>query len=146
MPFDPDQPATDTPISAAAMRAQLNGLKELIDAIPAGPPGPEGPPGPQGPAFAATVVDAVITLPSGSPAAVSTSFDGSAVHFTFQIPAGLQGDTGSPGEVSQAALDGAIADTALNPSGVADLSLGSGDPVIQAIEAKINELLGVLRR
>jgi len=54
----------------------------------------------------------------------------------IQIPAGQQGDTGAAGEVSQAALDGAIARTAQNLASVADLGLGSSDPVFQAIEAK----------
>ena len=43
--FDPTKPTNGSPNSSAEMRAQLNGLKALIDAIPAGPPGPEGPPG-----------------------------------------------------------------------------------------------------
>lgn len=46
--FDPTKPADHSPNSAAEMRAQLNGLKALIDAVPAGPAGPAGPPGSQG--------------------------------------------------------------------------------------------------
>ena len=42
MPFDPTQPADDTPVSAPAMRDQLNALNEAIAAVPAGPPGPPG--------------------------------------------------------------------------------------------------------
>ncbi len=45
MPFDPTYPPTNALIESAPLRAQFNGLKDLIDAIPAGPPGPEGPPG-----------------------------------------------------------------------------------------------------
>ena len=35
MPFDPTKPANGTPQSATEMRAQLNGLKALIDAAQA---------------------------------------------------------------------------------------------------------------
>ena len=42
MPFDPTLPAFGSPDSSAEMRAQLNGLKDLINAIPDGPPGPPG--------------------------------------------------------------------------------------------------------
>ena len=51
MPFDPTKPAFGSPDSSAEMRAQLNGIKDLIDAVPAGPqgnPGPQGPPGVDG--------------------------------------------------------------------------------------------------
>ena len=33
MPFDPALPQENTPVDAAQMRSQLNGLKALIDAI-----------------------------------------------------------------------------------------------------------------
>ena len=45
MPFDPSLPQENTEIDAAQMRAQLTGLKALIDAVPAGPPGAPGAPG-----------------------------------------------------------------------------------------------------
>ena len=48
MPFDPTKPQEHTLEDAAEMRAQFNGLKELIDAIPAGPPGPAGADGKDG--------------------------------------------------------------------------------------------------
>lgn len=48
MPFDPTLPIEGTPLDAAQMRDQLNGLADLIDEIPAGPEGPPGPTGPQG--------------------------------------------------------------------------------------------------
>jgi hypothetical protein len=35
MPFDPTKPVENSPLDAAEMRAQLNGLKDLIDARPA---------------------------------------------------------------------------------------------------------------
>ncbi len=34
MPYDPTKPANNTPLDAAEMRAQLAGLKTLIDARP----------------------------------------------------------------------------------------------------------------
>jgi hypothetical protein len=42
MPFDPSKPENDSPLVSAEMRAQLTGLKDLIDAVPAGPQGPPG--------------------------------------------------------------------------------------------------------
>lgn len=40
MAFDPNRPTEHSLADAGELRAQLNGLKELIDAVPAGPPGP----------------------------------------------------------------------------------------------------------
>ena len=34
MPFDPTKPANNSPLSSAEVRAQLTGLKSLIDACP----------------------------------------------------------------------------------------------------------------
>jgi hypothetical protein len=51
------------------------------------------------------------------------------VHFTFGIPAGADG---APGEVTTAALDAAIATTALNPSGISPYPGTFSDPVTQA--------------
>ena len=42
MSFDPTKPVNDTSMDADEMRAQLNGLKALIDNVPAGPPGRDG--------------------------------------------------------------------------------------------------------
>lgn len=39
MPYDPTLPANNSPLSSAQMRAQLQGLKSLIDAVPAGADG-----------------------------------------------------------------------------------------------------------
>jgi len=124
MPFDPNLPQPNTLSDAVQMRAQLNGLKALIDAVPVGPQGPQGPPGPpgmngtagspgaqgvqgpqgaqgdpgpQGPPFASAVVDGVTTLNPGDSATVSTSFDGSNVRFTFGIPRGATGADGAVG-------------------------------------------------
>lgn len=190
MPFDPTKPATGSPDSSAEMRAQLNGLHELIVpvgdafvdgvttlnpgepatatvaftagdlhftfAIPAGSPGETGPAGagggtgdtgaqgPVGPPFAQAIVDAVNTLDPGDPATVSVTFDGTNVRFTFAIP------RGATGEVTQAALDAAIAGTARNPNTVAPLNLtadGTYNPTqLQSIADKLDELLaGALR-
>ena len=94
MPFNPALPTELTLADAAQMRGQLNGLKDLIDAVPAGPAGPQGDPGPQGPPFSNAVVDGVSTLNPGDSATVSTSFDGTNVHFTFGIPHGTPGSDG----------------------------------------------------
>ena len=45
MAYDPSYPATGIKLKSAEMRAQLQGLKEIIDAVPVGPEGPGGPPG-----------------------------------------------------------------------------------------------------
>jgi len=112
-----------------------------------GPIGPEGPIGPQGPPFANAIVDAVNTLPAGDPAAVSVSFDGTNVHFTFSIPQGLGGP---PGEVTAAQLNSAFATTAQNPSGVSPLALipdPSYNPTqIQQMADKLDELLNAIKR
>ncbi len=195
MPYDPSLPQENTPVDAAQMRGQLNGLKELIDAVPAGPPGlpglpgapgvqgppfanavveavttvpaggaatvsvffdgtdvhlplasrrqrgrprpgrPPGPQGPQGPPFANATIDSVGTLNPGDNATVSVFFDGNTVHFSFGIPRGAQGEQGiqgPPGEVTNAALAGAIAGTAQNPNGIAPFGGSFSDPPTQA--------------
>ena len=116
----------------------------------AGPPGIDGaagPPGPQGPVFGNAVVDATTTLQPGDPATVGSSFDGTTVHFTFGIPAGIQG---APGEVSQAQLTAAIADTARNPAALSPLSFTPRAPPtqgdVQALLDAHNALLAALLR
>src|ERR1043165_6764497 len=104
---------------------------------PGGPPGPQGPEGPQGtqgaagphgdpgcqgPPFANAVVDSTTTLDPGLDATVAASFDGSTVHLSFGIPRGQEGPQGTPGEVSQAALDAAIAGTSDNSNSVSNLT------------------------
>jgi hypothetical protein len=93
---------------------------------------PRGADGAQGPPFASAVVDATNTLPAGSAATVSVSFDGTNVHFTFGLPAGADGADGAPGEVTNAALDAAIATTAQNPSSIGPYTGTFSDPVTQA--------------
>lgn len=78
MPFDPALPADTAPLISPVIRAQLNGLKALIDAILA----------------LIAQVDGVNTLPPGNPASATVSVTGQTLHFTFAIP---QGDTGSQG-------------------------------------------------
>jgi hypothetical protein len=143
MPYDPAKPA-------AEMRAQLAGLKALIDATPAGPPGPSGPAGPagpQGPAFSNIHVGAVATGTPGSPAGAQVSVNGNDVELTFTIPAG---ETGPAGEVSQSALNSAVMGTAQNPTGVSTLSLSISDPPtkaeVEAILAFANAMLSALQR
>ncbi len=93
--YDPNLPAANTPNSSAQMRAQLNGLKALIDAVPT---------------LTAAQVDSTNTLPQGSPAAASVSVIGNSLHFTFDIPQGQDGAQGPP--FAQAVVDSV---TTLNP-------------------------------
>ena len=121
MPFDPDQPAFQSPKSSAVMRAQLNALMELIETVPAGPPGPPGLPGNDG-------------------------------------ATGPQGPQGPPGEVSMGQLNGVMdavvitmtANSSANTNGVNTLDILVSDPPaqaeVQAIVAKLNELILALRR
>ena len=102
MSFDPNAPAQGAPNSSAQMRAQLNALKALIDAGIPGPQGESGPEGPEGPPG-----------PAGG-------------------PEGPLGPQGPPGEVTLAQLDGAVAGTALNPSGVVPFAGTFSDPPTQA--------------
>ena len=113
------------------MRAQLNGLKDLIDAIPQGPPGPEGPEGPQGPEG-----------PAGG--------DGGDGPEGPQGPEGPEGPQGPPGEVSPQQLEDAIATTSSNVNSIGLLSMNVSDPPqqyeVQAIVDKIDDLITALYR
>ena len=63
--FDPSLPSDHSPLVSAEMRAQLTGLKDLIEAVPAGPqgiPGPQGLPGSDG-----------MTGPQGNPGEVTNA-------------------------------------------------------------------------
>lgn len=127
--YDPTYPPTNAEIESAPLRAQFNGLKDLIDTIPVGPQGPPGPqgvpgdpggpPGPQGPQG-----------PSGND--------------------GAQGPPGAPGEVSSADLASAVAGTSHNSNAVATLDSAPSDPPTvadyEAMRAKLNELINALRR
>ena len=144
MPFDPTKPAASSPNSSAEMRAQLTALKALIDAIPAGPAGPAGP---VGPAFSSIQIGSVTTGTPGSPAGAQVNVFGSNVELSFTIPAG---DTGTPGEVSNATLAGEISGTARNPNTVAPLPFTVSNPPtqaeLQAVVDKLNELIASLQR
>ena len=109
--------------------------------------------GPQGPPFAAAVVDSVNTLDPWENATVDASFDGASVHFTFGIPRGNDGSSGSdgaPGEVSQLQLDDAINGTSANTNGVTTLGIGADADYnqiqIQELINKGDELINALRR
>ena len=80
--FDPNLPQEGTEIDAVQMRSQLNGLKALIDAIVT---------------LNTAQVDAVSTLPPGSPATAGVSVTGATLRFTFALPRGDDGMTGPPG-------------------------------------------------
>jgi hypothetical protein len=89
--FDPTYPATNALIESAPMRAQFNGLKDLIDAIQS---------------VGSATVDGVNTLPPGEPAEVTLSVSGGTLHFTFGIPQGLDGSNGADGPpFAQAVVD-----------------------------------------
>lgn len=120
------------------------------DGVP-GANGSDGGPGPQGPPFANAVVDGVNTLNPGDPAAVTVSFDGTNVHFTFDIP---RGNDGASGEVTTAdmntAIGNAMSGTSNNSNAVATLGLSVSDPPtqsdVQQIASKLDELINALRR
>ena len=142
MPFDPTKPANNSPNSSAEMRAQLNGLKSLIDALVT---------------VNAAQVDGVTTLPAGDPATVSVSVTGSTLHFTFSIPqgySGAEGPQGVPGEVTLADLNNAVLNvlnqSSANINGVGTLAIGISNPPtqseVQQIANKLDELIQALRR
>ncbi|HCN78237.1 MAG TPA: hypothetical protein DIT13_13705 [Verrucomicrobiales bacterium] len=133
--FDPSLPQENTPVDAAQMRAQLTGLKDLIDAVPA---------------ITSAVVDAVDTLPPDESATVSVSVTGTVLHLTFGIPQGEQGDSGPPGEVSaQDLADGletrahAIPSTGtLDQSAEPEYSPTQAQDIINTLNALITALKG----
>ncbi len=136
MPFDPSQPAENSPLSSAVMRSQLNGLNTLISAVPT---------------ITSAVVDAVNTLPAGDPASVDVSVVGGVLHLSFGIP---EGQSGPPGEVTQEDLDnaiiGALAQTSNNSNGVAMMGESAdtsyNQPQMQSLMNKMDELINALRR
>ena len=175
MPFDPTLPAENAPLVSAVMRSQLTSLKALIDAIVSvtgaqvlstttlNPGQPANatvalvgsvlrftfaiPQGLQGPPFANAVVDSVTTLDPSEPATVNATLDGNEVRFEFGIPRGADG---APGEVTQQALDDAIAGTSANSNAVNYLGIIVSDPPtqgeVQQIADKVDELINALRR
>jgi hypothetical protein len=138
MPYDPNLPQAGTEIDAVQMRAQLNGLKTIIDAVPT---------------ITSAVVDSVDTLPPGSAATVSASIIGTVLHLTFGIPQGVEGPPGiqgPPGEVTLADMNAAIATTSSNSNAVAtlgELAEGSYNQTqMQNVINKVDELILALRR
>lgn len=133
MPYDPSLPAQGSTLSSAQMRAQLQGLKELIDAVPAGPPGPQGGVGETGPGGP--------SRPTGE-----------------QGPQGQPGPQGPPGDVSvqqlndaiSSALSSAAGNSSANSNGVSLLNLNVSNPPtqaeVQALANKLDELIQALRR
>ena len=136
--FNPSLPLDGSLIVADVLRDQFNGLVVMIQNIPVGPPGPQGVQGIQGeqgvpgPPFAQAVIDSVTTLPANEQAWVTSSFDGTNVHFAFGIPhgyegsqgqqgaQGVQGEQGNPGPpFAQAVIDGV---TTLDPGQPATVS------------------------
>lgn len=154
MPFDPAKPANNSPNSSAEMRAQLNGLKDLIDALPTGA------------GISGAVVESVSTLPPGNPATATVSLVGGELRFNFALPEGAtgpagqqgndgqQGATGPPGEVSQTDLNNATLNMLSQSSNITNSvnTLTSVAPmdyeplVLQQMIDKLNELILALRR
>lgn len=136
--FDPTQPSTDSALSSAVMRSQLNSLKALIDAMVT---------------LTGAQVDAVTTLPAGSPATAQVTVTGNTLHFTFSLPQGDIGPAGPPGpagEVSVGMLESALTTTAQNPNNVSNISLDAlpyyEQAQLQQVSDKLDELLNALRR
>ena len=147
MPFDPNLPQENTLVDAVQMRSQLNGLKALIDAIQT---------------LTAAQVDGVTTLDPGLPATVNVSVTDSTLHFSFEIPRGIQGQPGltgqmgetgpqgAPGEVTLADLSNALNVTSNNSNAVGQMSLNVdtsyNQTQVQQICDKLDELILALRR
>ena len=127
------------------------GVLHFSFGIPQGTEGPQGGDGAQGPPFANAVVDGVTTVPAGTPANVGVSFDGTDVHFSFDLPQGDPGEQGPAGEVSQGDLENAINyQTSNNTDAVSAAGVYVSDPPtqgeVQAIVDKLDELINALRR
>jgi hypothetical protein len=111
MPFDSSKPADHSPLVAAEMRSQLNGLKTLIDAIPG---------------ITAAVVDSVTTVGPGQPATVTLSIVGTVLHLSLALPEGQPGQQGIPGGAGAegAAALVAVAVPGMNAVGTGFVSFG----------------------
>ena len=136
--FDPNLPQAGTEVDAVQMRSQLNGLKSLIDAVPT---------------ITGAVVDAVNTLPAGSPAQVSASVSGGVLHLSFGIPTGetgAPGPQGEPGPVNFGDLAAAIQTTSTNSNSVSTLNQQADGNYnfsqLQQVMDKGDELINALRR
>ena len=104
--FDPNLPQENTPVDAVQMRAQLNGLKDLIDAVSG---------------VTSATVDSVTTLNPGDPATVSLSVTGTVLHMSLALPRGADGATGPQGQpFANAVVDST---STLNPGENATVSV-----------------------
>ena len=146
-----DSVTTTVPNGDAAASASVTG--STVHFTFTLPRGDAGPPGPEGPAAVNVVVDAVVTGESGTDAQVLSTFDGIVAHFTFTIPRGnpgVDGLPGAPGEVTNASLATALADTPHNCAGVSLLPIPPNDPPTRAdllaVIDKLNELISALQR
>ena len=128
MAYDPAKPEDHRPLSAGVMRAQLSGLKTLIDNAPAGPQGEMGPPGPEG--------------AQGSQGPQGAQGDPGGP----QGPQGEPGPEGPVGEVSAEQLAGAIGGTSANSNAVGTLEDAFADPDMELLRGRFNELVLALRR
>jgi hypothetical protein len=91
MPFDPAWPQNGQNIDADRFRGQFAGIIELIGS---------------GSGVNAAQVDSTNTLPPSTPANASVSVVGNTLHFTFEIPQGLEGPMGQQGPpFAQAVVD-----------------------------------------
>ena len=144
MPFDPNLPLNGSRATAAELRGQFTGLKDLIDAIPAGPPGPEGPAGAQGPEGPQGQ--------QGPPGPEGPQGDpgGPQGPPGPEGPQGPTGPQGPPGEVTQTDLNNGLLNTLSQCSnisnGVSTLDTPYADPAAEELRNKLNELINALRR
>jgi hypothetical protein len=104
--FDSSKPADHSPLVAAEMRGQLNGLNDKIDAIPG---------------ITDAVVDSVTTVGPGQPASVTVSVIGTVLHLNLALPEGQPGQQGIPGG---AGADGAAALVAVAVPGMNAVGTG----------------------
>ncbi|MCB1209292.1 MAG: hypothetical protein KDK97_08195, partial [Verrucomicrobiales bacterium] len=147
-----DGVATLNPGDPATVNVSISGgVLHLSFGIPQGAEGPQGSDGPQGPPFGNAVVDSVSSVPPGSPAGVSTWFDGSDVHFSFELPQGEAGEQGPAGEVTYSDLSNELTNnTSANTNNVSTLGIYVNDPPsqgdVQSIVDKLDELINALRR
>ena len=121
-------------MQTSSLRAQFNGLKDLIDATQT---------------INAAQVDAVNTLPAGDPDSVNLSVSGGTLHFSFSIPQGDTGPQGNdgpsgpqgpPGEVTQWQLN-TLNQTSANTNNIITIDTNFADPDMEALRQKLNGLI-----
>ncbi len=177
MAYDPALPANGSPNSSAEMRGQFQGLKALIDGVPTitgavvdavNTVGPGEPAGVEA-EVVADVLHLSFDIPQGAEGGQGPQGEPGPQGETGEQgppgdpggPQGPEGPQGPPGEVSQAALDdavawlsGGIADavsgSSANSDGVGLLGMAVSDPPtqgeVQAVVDKLDELISALRR